>query len=94
MPFRQENGTAVSFEAARLAACSYSTGLTTSIATTPDMIKNHTAKPVYQKRASIMSPSSSAASEYRDVSANHVQTMFGCRRKQFKIEADKNGWQH
>jgi hypothetical protein len=63
------------------------------------MIKNHTAKPVYQKRASIMSPSSSAASEYRDkyqttVSANDVQTMFGCCRKRFKIEADKNGWHH
>jgi hypothetical protein len=28
------------------------------------------------------------------VSARHVQTMFGCRRKRFKIEADKNGWHH
>jgi hypothetical protein len=50
----------------------------------PDTIKTHTAKPMYQKRASIM--------QHRDdatMSARHVQTMFGCRRKLFKIEADK-----
>jgi hypothetical protein len=42
-------------------ACSYPSGLT-SVASMPDTINTHTAQPMCQKRASIMSPSSSAAS--------------------------------